>query len=135
MISEKKVEKIEETLNEIKGECEEGTPILVEGVHDRLSLAALGIEGKIFQLNGRKKLLNFLESLSGYPRMIVLTDFDRTGEELAKFCSKHLKPLGVEPLLEPREKLKRLLRRDVKDIEGMVRFLQNQRILLRNRRL
>ncbi|MEM2600381.1 MAG: hypothetical protein QXE29_01385, partial [Candidatus Hadarchaeales archaeon] len=101
-----------------------GTPVLVEGRRDREALLSLGIEGRIVHLNRNGSLLERLEGLGGYERVVVLTDFDREGEELALRCSKYLRLMGVEPLLEPREKLKKLLRKEVKDVEGMVHLLR-----------
>ena len=114
---------MEEVLEELREESRQGTPVLVEGLHDREALLSLGVEGKIVHLNGGKNLLSLLEALEGNARAIVLTDFDQEGEELALKCSRHLRAMGVEPLLDPRERLKRLLRREVKDVEGMARFL------------
>ncbi|MEM2865977.1 MAG: hypothetical protein QXM46_00805 [Candidatus Hadarchaeales archaeon] len=110
-------------LEELRKEGREGTPVLVEGIHDREALLSLGVEGKILHLNGKRGLLASLERLEGCEKAVVLTDFDRTGEELARRCSRYLRVMGVEPLLEPREKLKKLLRKEVKDVEGMAHFL------------
>ncbi len=117
------MEELEEVLEELRTESGKGTPVLVEGIRDRKALSSLGVEGRILHLNGRRGLLASLEELEGCERAVVLTDFDRTGEELARRCSRHLRVMGVEPLLEPRERLKKLLRKEVKDVEGMARFL------------
>jgi 2,5-diamino-6-(ribosylamino)-4(3H)-pyrimidinone 5'-phosphate reductase len=114
---------VEEVLEELREESRQGTPVLVEGLHDREALLSLGVKGEIVHLNGGRNLLSLLEGLEGCPRVIVLTDFDREGEELALKCSRYLRVMGVEPLLDPRERLKKLLRREVKDVEGMARFL------------
>ncbi|MEM0358548.1 MAG: hypothetical protein QXF66_00130 [Candidatus Hadarchaeales archaeon] len=121
---EETLEELEEVLRELRMEIRDGTPILVEGRRDREALLSLGIEGRIVHLNRNGSLLERLEGLGGYERVVVLTDFDREGEELALRCSKYLRLMGVEPLLEPREKLKKLLRKEVKDVEGMVHLLR-----------
>ncbi len=120
-------EQVEELLNELRESASAGVPILVEGANDEEALRKLNVKGQIFRVsNSNKTLLNFLESLAGFKQIIVLTDFDRTGDKLAKFCAVHLKRLGVEPVIEFRQKLKALLRRDVKDIEGLAKFLRTQ---------
>ncbi len=117
------LEEVEEVLEELREESREGTPVLVEGRNDRGALLSLGVEGKIVHLHDGRSLPDLLEDLREYRRVIVLTDFDREGEELAARCSRYLRVMGVEPLLDPRERLKRLLRKEVKDVEGMAHFL------------
>ncbi len=127
MLTEKTSEQVEELLNELRESASAGVPILVEGMDDEWALRELNVKGQIFRVsNSSKTLLNFLESLTGFKQIIILTDFDRAGDKLAKFCAVHLKRLGVEPVIEFRQKLKALLRRDVKDIEGLAKFLRTQ---------
>jgi 5S rRNA maturation endonuclease (ribonuclease M5) len=99
------------------------------------ALRELNVSGPVFQISGSKETaLNFLESLSRYGQVVVLTDFDRAGDELAKFCNKHLQRLGPKPILDLREKLKALLHKDVKDIQGLSKFLRGRRTVLRKTR-
>jgi len=107
--------------------AEEGVPIIVEGIKDVKALKSLGVEGDIQKISGGNSLLNFVERLTGKRQIIVLTDFDRAGGELAKFIIKHAKTLGIEPVTEFRDKLKLLVRKNVKDIEGLAKFLQRER--------
>lgn len=132
MLNLETLEQIEELLNELKTCAAQGVPILVEGLDDERALHALGVEGRIFRISGSSKtLLNFLEGLVGSEQIIILTDFDRAGDELVKFCAKHLKRLDVEPVVEFRKKLKALLRKNVKDIAGLESFLSGQRTALK----
>jgi len=131
MITLEMLEQIEELLDELREYAAEGTPILVEGSRDRRALRELNVKGQIFQISGRKTALNFLEGLASYKRIVVMTDFDRKGNELAKFCAKHIQGLGPKPILDLREKLKALLRRDVKDIQGLAKFLRGRGSVLR----
>ena len=131
MLTEETLEQVEELLDELRESSGEGVPILVEGADDEGALRKLDVNGRIFRASGSSKtLLNFLESLVSFKQIIILTDFDRAGDKLAKFCTEHLKRLGVEPVVEFRGKLKALLHKDVKDIEGLARFLRGQRIAL-----
>ena len=121
------LEQIEELLAELSKVAADGTPIIVEGIKDVNALKRLGIKGSIQKISGGNSLLNFVEGLSGSREIIVLTDFDRAGGELAKFIAKHAKTLGIEPVTEFRDKLKPLVRKNVKDIEGLAKFLQRER--------
>lgn len=135
MITSETLEEIEELINELKRYSLEGVPIVVEGARDMKALRELNVSGPVFQISGSKETaLNFLESLSRYGQVVVLTDFDRAGDELAKFCNKHLQRLGPKPILDLREKLKALLHKDVKDIQGLSKFLRGRRTVLRKTR-
>ncbi len=105
---------------------------MVEGADDERTLRGIGMEGRILRVSSSSKtLLNFLEGLAGFKQIIILTDFDRAGDKLAKFCTEHLKRLGVKPVVEFRGKLKAILHKDVKDIEGLGRFLRGQQFALK----
>jgi 5S rRNA maturation endonuclease (ribonuclease M5) len=127
MITLEILEQVEKLLDELREYAADGTPILVEGQHDIKALRELGVRGLIFQISNRKTALNSISDLSNYNKVVIMTDFDRTGDELAKFCAKHLQSLGPKPILEIRKKLKALLHKDVKDIEGLSKFLRCQK--------
>ena len=126
-MTDEALEKIEELLAELGEKASEGITIIVEGIDDVEALKKLSIDGRFHKISGGNSLLNFVESFSGSKEIIVLTDFDRAGDELASFITKHAKSLGVEPITEFRDKLKPLVRREVKDIEGLAKFLQKER--------
>lgn len=125
------LEEIDEVLAQLREVTSEGIPVLVEGEKDITALRRLGIGGKIQKISGRGTLLNQLEKLSGFQEIIVLTDFDRAGKKLADFCEKHLPSIGVKPNTEFRKKLMKLVRKDVKDIEGLAEYVLNQRAAVR----
>lgn len=128
MLEPEAFEELEKILDEIRIRSKKGTPIIVEGKKDERALREIGMEGPIFKIPKRgKTLLNSLEDLSDYDEMIVLTDFDRSGEKLSRSCEKHLKKLGTRVIGDLRDKLKRYLRKAVKDIEGIDSFLQSER--------
>lgn len=127
ILTEEMVEEIRAILDELAEASEGGAPIIVEGPGDEAALHELGIKGKIFRISGsRRTALNFLERLPRCKEVVVMTDFDRAGDELAEFCAKHLKGLGSEPLVRPRERLKALVRKYVKDVKGLAKFLREQ---------
>ncbi len=122
------LEKIDEILKEIHDYSTNGTPIIVEGEKDEKALRELDIPGPVYRISGSKETsLNFLEQFSGHERVLVLTDFDHAGDNLADFCVKQLEILEVETIIEPRRKLKWLVRKYTKDIEGLPKFLRRQK--------
>ncbi|KXB09160.1 hypothetical protein AKJ35_00490 [candidate division MSBL1 archaeon SCGC-AAA833F18] len=129
MLSSEALEEIEKILDEIRQISKEGTPIIVEGEKDEKSLRELDIKGPIYHISGNQKsTLNFLESLRGYEKVVVLTDFDQEGDKLARFSSKHLPKLGVDAELDLRKKLKKYVRKGVKDIEGLSKFFKREKL-------
>jgi 2,5-diamino-6-(ribosylamino)-4(3H)-pyrimidinone 5'-phosphate reductase len=130
-LGNEKIEELNELLEDLRGLASKGVPIIVEGSEDVEALRALGVRGKFHKISSGKTLVNFVEGLSGSGKAIILTDLDRTGERLAKFCAKHLKRLGVEPIEEIREKLKPLVQKDIREIEALAKFLQSQSIASR----
>jgi len=131
MITLEILEQVDELLDELREYAADGTPILVEGSRDVKALRELDVGGHIFKISSKKTALNSLSDLADYKKVIIMTDFDMTGDELAKFCAKHLQSLGPKPIIDIRKKLKALLRKDVKDIEGLPKFLRGQRNVLR----
>lgn len=127
LLTDEVLEQIEGLLAELSEMAAGGAPIVVEGIKDMRALKKLGISGDIRKISNGNSLLNFVESFSGSKEIIVLTDFDRAGGELAGFIARHARTLGIEPVTEFRDKLKPLLRKNVKDIEGLANFLQRER--------
>jgi 5S rRNA maturation endonuclease (ribonuclease M5) len=127
MIPPETLEEVQKLLDELRELSAQGAPIIVEGKNDSKALRDLNMEGPIMQISSSKKTaLNFLEGLSGHEQVVILTDFDRAGNDLARFCEKHLQKLGIEPILDPRKKLKFFLRKGIKDIESLEKFLRSQ---------
>jgi len=131
MITLEILEQVDALLDELREHAADGTPILVEGSRDVKALRELDVGGQIFKISSKKTALNSISDLANYKKVVIMTDFDRTGDELAKFCAKHLQSLGPKPIIDIRKKLKALLRKDVKDIEGLAKFLRGQRNALR----
>ncbi len=128
MLDSEVFERLEIILREISKLSDEGVGIIVEGKKDEESLRELGIEGPVYQIpSGGKTSLNSLEDLPDCDEVIILTDFDSAGEDLADFCRKHLEKLGVKILYHYREDLRNLVRKAVKDIEGLASFIRSER--------
>ncbi|MFQ5997730.1 MAG: toprim domain-containing protein [Candidatus Bathyarchaeia archaeon] len=105
----------------------EDAVILVEGPKDLRALRSAGVGGKIFCVMGKRMSLQdslapFLDSDS---EVIVLTDFDRSGRHLLGRISRYLSSHGKVPNLNFWVKLHGLASSDIKDIEGLVTYVQN----------
>jgi 5S rRNA maturation endonuclease (ribonuclease M5) len=122
-----RLEQVEVILEEIKQLAAEGAVIIVEGRRDRQALKELGIEGKVV-LATHHPLLDFAEDLArGNKKIILLTDWDRSGNELAAKISEYLRASGRAANTDLREKLRNLVQKKVKDIEGLSSFITNLR--------
>ncbi|RZN36714.1 MAG: toprim domain-containing protein [Methanosarcinales archaeon] len=119
-------EMIEQVLQDIlerSGGSGSGAVIVVEGKHDVAALRNLGICGKIVPLSGQP-LLNFADMLAcSSDSVIVLTDWDRRGNELAQRIVQYMQPYAVVVDTGLRDRLKKLVRKDIKDVQGLGRYL------------
>ncbi len=79
------IKKLEKALARIKENL-----VLVEGKRDKAALQALGCK-KILAVSGRK---NQLRELIGDRTVIVMTDFDKAGNELAKMITDELEGIA-----------------------------------------
>lgn len=128
MLSSKDFENLEKLLDEVIEHSSQDAAVIVEGKKDRKTLRSLGVKGPIHCISSSgTSALNFLENLPSHKRAIILTDFDRKGNELAEFCRKHLKKLGTEPISDLRKKLKSYLHKGLSEIEGLEKFLRSER--------
>ncbi len=120
-------ESLEELIASLIEASEEGAAVIVEGVRDERSLRDLGVEGPIVRASGRPALEVAEEAARDFKAVVVLTDWDRAGEELARRMGQHLQCTGARVDLETRERLKRMVRREIKDVESLSRFVERVR--------
>jgi len=105
---------------------EQGVPILIEGKKDEEALKELGIDGKIIKVSGSGlKLFEIAEmATESSSKVIILTDFDKKGEILAKKLSEDIQSLGSHPDLSIRRKIMNSSRKYIKDIESLPKHLK-----------
>jgi 5S rRNA maturation endonuclease (ribonuclease M5) len=109
-----------EYLNEIN----EHIPIIVEGKRDASALKKLGISGEIIKLHNGKNLYDFCDDISQkFPQVILLLDWDQTGDDLFKTITNYLKG-QFEEFSSFRELLRILCQKDINDIEGIPKLLK-----------
>ena len=124
----KRLEKIEELIDEMLEQSEAGTIIIVEGKRDIVALRKLGIRGHV-EAAAQKTQLEFSERIANDGTdVIILTDWDRRGDILSMKLTTYLRNLGTEPNLLIRERLKSLVKKEIKDVES----LYNHVVKLRN---
>jgi len=115
-----------ERLREIIGDMKEANnhnPVIVEGKKDASALRALGLDGKIITLHNGKNLYEFSDDITGrFNKVILLLDWDRTGETLYRTLSENLTGYWEE-YASFREILKILCQKDIHAIEGLPKLI------------
>ncbi|HEV2429240.1 MAG TPA: toprim domain-containing protein [Thermoplasmata archaeon] len=97
-----------------------GTRTVVEGDRDRAALRRLGVTGTIVLVHqGRRLASTSQRLLEGADRVIVLTDWDLEGGQIARRLADFLKGGPVELDLEWRRRLARVLRGELVHVEGL----------------
>lgn len=122
-----RLQKIEQIICEIKDLSKDGAVIIVEGKKDRDALNELGISDQI-SLASYPPLLNFAEDISRKTNQaIILTDWDRQGKKMAKKISEYLQASNTKPNNLIRNKIKKFVQKDIKDVEGLSGYVQSLR--------
>lgn len=123
----RRYELIERVLQDLGEMSDDGAVIVVEGRNDESTLRNLGICGAI-ESPGGQSLLNFTDSLaSNYDSVIVLTDWDRRGNQLSAQIVRYLQSHDVAIDTDLRSRLKKLVQKDIKDVQGLKRHIMKLR--------
>ena len=125
-----RLEKLEEIILELKNLAESGAVIVVEGKKDTESLGHLGIEGDI-RLATHEPLLDFSESLSEHKgEIVLLTDWDKKGGIIARKIITYLLSYGIMPNTEIRSKIRGLVKKRIKDVQSLGKYVDKMRFEL-----
>lgn len=123
MDDEERFEKLLEVLSDL-AEANRETPIVVEGRRDIDSLRRLGCLGEIHALHAGDTLHGRAESFAGTAReVILLTDWDRKGEELFDAMRARFAANGVRVEGTFRDKIRLWMRPPVKDVESLAGYV------------
>jgi len=95
--------------------------MIVEGMRDEVALRNLGVRAEIMRLS-RLPLSDTAIEASGYHDVMILTDFDRKGEELAEKLLRYLSGYRCNVDLETRAELKSITGGRIKGIEELYSF-------------
>ena len=122
-----KEERIERLFESLAEESSKEIPVVVEGKKDVETLRALNVDGKIITLKaGGKSFLNVLSDLERLrvQEVILMLDFDRRGKEATKRLKLSLENMGVTPNLAFWLELFGLVGKEVKDVEGLIKYME-----------
>jgi len=133
---ERRLEELTSLIDRLSEEASKGVPIIVEGKKDALTLQKLGITGRIICVKAsRKPLYDFLDEACQGLEVIILTDFDRRGAQLSRAITQYLQGRNVEPNLHFWREICSLIRRDVKDVEGLASYMEKLKSMVRDRKI
>ena len=119
------VEEIEDVLVKLKDEAKRGIPVIVEGKKDVEALQRLDVPGSFIEIKSSKRsILNRLEHDVISEEVIIFTDFDRYGSELARDIQDHLERRGKKVNVLLWRRMRNLVGKDVKDVEGLPSYLE-----------
>jgi len=118
-----RLEMLEELILKLQALSDIGAIIVVEGRRDVDSLRSLGIKGDI-KLSSQQPLLDFTELLSRSGKDIVLlTDWDRKGGIVARKIIDYLQAYGIIPNTDIRSRISFLVKKRIKDIESLSKYM------------
>ena len=124
---ERKLEELSRLIWDLRERTAEGAIIIVEGRKDVESLRRLGISGMIFPAKSSgRPFLDVIGEIGrlGAKEAILLMDFDRRGREWTKRLMEHLEAMKVKSNITFWRRLIGLTGREVKDVEGLARYLE-----------
>ncbi len=142
----KRLERVEQALDEIRSLCESGAVLIVEGMKDKASLEELGIHGNILmvshhalfpladrihdELSSRGgKDISGATANSGFSAVaVILTDWDSKGDELAERIGIYLRHRGIRVEDSIRMRIASLVRKEVYDVESLYSYLEKLRL-------
>ena len=118
---------LEELIASLLDASYQGAAIIVEGRRDEQALRALGLPGPVIMASRRSALDLAEDAARDYPQIILLTDWDRKGDEMCKTIERHLRSAGSRPDGEIRNRLKKLVKKEIKDVESLSRYAERMR--------
>ncbi len=121
------LEALEEQISTLLEASREGTAIIVEGQRDERALRALGATGPIIMASRRPALDLAEDAARRYKEIVILTDWDLKGEEMARIMEQHLLHTSSHVDMEIRERLKKLVRKEIKDVESLGIYVERMR--------
>ncbi len=122
----RRIEKVAEIFERLAVQSIKGIPIIVEGQNDVNALRKLALSGVIIAAKTKKSFLALVTELErlDFEEVILLMDFDRRGKEWTKRLTQYLEQTTTRPNTFYWNELKSLLSRDVKEIEGILPYLE-----------
>lgn len=123
------IEALEELIGALLEASQRGAAIIVEGRRDKMALQSLGASGPVIMASSKSILDMAEDAASQYQEIVVLTDWDEKGEEMALLIEQHLRCTKSLANMEIRSRLKRLVRKEIKDVESLGFYVERMREL------
>ncbi len=92
--------------------------IVVEGPRDEVALRNLGVRAEIIRLS-RLPLSETALIASSFGNVMILTDFDSAGEELAGKLLRYLEGFPCRVDSKTRRELRKIVKKDIKGVEDL----------------
>jgi 5S rRNA maturation endonuclease (ribonuclease M5) len=121
------LEALEELIASLLDASYQGAAIIVEGRRDLLALRALGLPGPVIMASRRPALDLAEDAARSYTHIILLTDWDNKGDEMCRTIERHLLSVGSRPDKEIRSRLKKLVKKEIKDVESLSSYAERMR--------
>jgi 5S rRNA maturation endonuclease (ribonuclease M5) len=124
---ERKAERLMHLLERLAAEATKGTLIVVEGRNDIEALKKLAVEGNIIAVKtAGKSFVDVLTEIEEQEvrKVVLLLDFDRRGREWTGRLRQHLEKQKIKVNVNFWNKLRALLGRDIKDVEGLPAYIE-----------
>lgn len=124
---QRKAEKLAQLLERLVAEATKSTLIVVEGRNDIEALKELTIQGNIISVKtAGRSFLDVLTEIEeqNVSKVILLLDFDRRGREWTKRLKQRLEEKRIKVDISFWNKLRALVRHDIKDVEGLPTYLK-----------
>jgi 5S rRNA maturation endonuclease (ribonuclease M5) len=123
------LEALEDLIATLLDASGQGAAVIVEGRRDVLALRALGLPGPVIMASRRAALDLADDAARRYSHIILLTDWDKKGDEMCKTIELHLRSAGSRPDREIRSRLKKLVKKEIKDVESLSSYVEKMREL------
>jgi len=123
------IEALEELISALLEASQRGAAIIVEGRRDKMALQSLGASGPVIMASSKSILDMAEDAASQYQEIVVLTDWDEKGEEMALLIEQHLRCTQSLANMEIRSQLKRLVKKEIKDVESLGLYVERMREL------
>ena len=122
-------EEIAKVVEDLK-ELSERMPVVVEGMRDAKALAELGVHANVVTLSKGMSLFTFCEELSrSWHEVVVLTDWDRKGGQLARKLKESFEANETKVVDEVRMQLVILTKKEIKDVESLPSYIVRLRAM------
>ena len=118
---------LEELLNSLMDASSQGAAVIVEGRRDELALRSLGLRGPMIMASRRPALDLAEDAARRFRKIVMLTDWDAKGDEMALNIDMHLRSMGVQADLDMRNKLKKLVKKEIKDVQSLSLYMERAR--------